>query len=77
LNIYYNTYVAVHRCAYDVLELFDGDGIAAPSLGRFCGDIFAPISSTQRFLTMQFTTDGDTQYAGFKMAYNFTTEVVR
>lgn len=65
------------RCSYDYLELFDGNSTSSPSLGKFCGDIFSPISTTQRFLTMQFVTDSDTQHAGFKMFYNFTTEVIR
>jgi len=64
-------------CSFDYLEIFDGSDVGAPSMGRFCGDKFASISSTQRFLTLQFTTDGSAQMSGFKLHYNFTEEVIR
>lgn len=67
-----------YRCTFDYLELFDGnDTMTSPSLGKFCGYKFTPISSTQRFLTLQFVTDYSIQLSGFKLYYNFTNEVVR
>ncbi|WAQ96492.1 CUBN-like protein, partial [Mya arenaria] len=63
-------------CNYDWLELFDGNSTNSTSLGRFCGSTFRPISSTQRFLTLNFVTDGSTQQRGFKLFYNFTDHVV-
>lgn len=68
----------IFSCSYDYLELFDGNSTrSSPSLGRFCGYFFTPISSTQRFLTLQFVTDYNIQSRGFKLLYNFTTDVVR
>ncbi|XP_052777589.1 membrane frizzled-related protein-like [Mya arenaria] len=64
-------------CNYDWLELFDGNSTNSTSLGRFCGSTFRPISSTQRFLTLNFVTDGSTQQRGFKLFYNFTDHVVK
>jgi len=63
-------------CQFDWLELFDGDGTNAPSLGKFCGSRFNPISSTGRILTLQFVTDDDTQLSGFALFYNFTTTII-
>ncbi|XP_060603556.1 bone morphogenetic protein 1-like [Ruditapes philippinarum] len=63
-------------CAFDYLEIFDGNSTQSPSLGKYCGGIFNPISSTQRFLTMQLITDDSTQLQGFKLFYNFTTQVI-
>ncbi|XP_053392700.1 low-density lipoprotein receptor-related protein 12-like [Mercenaria mercenaria] len=61
-------------CASDYLEIFDGKTTSSPSLGKYCGHTFDPISSTQRYLTMQFVTDISTQLLGFKIFYNFTTQ---
>ncbi|KAL4240816.1 Low-density lipoprotein receptor-related protein 12 [Mactra antiquata] len=63
-------------CAYDWVELFDGNSTHSPSLGKFCGTTFNPISSTQRFLTIQFITDESDQGHGFQFFYNFTSEIV-
>ncbi|KAH3873470.1 membrane frizzled-related protein-like [Dreissena polymorpha] len=63
-------------CGYDYVELFDGDSVNAPSLGKFCGSVFKPISSTQRYLTLIFVTDDNQQQTGFVFFYNFTTEVI-
>ncbi|XP_052280124.1 tolloid-like protein 1 [Dreissena polymorpha] len=65
-------------CWYDYLELFDGNTTRhSHSLGEFCGDSFAPISSTQRFLTLNFVTDSSSVYRGFELFYNFTDHVIR
>ncbi|XP_052282982.1 low-density lipoprotein receptor-related protein 12-like [Dreissena polymorpha] len=64
-------------CSYDYLELFDGDSTNDNSIGKFCGSAFAPISSTQQFLTLNFVTDGSHTFRGFELFYNFTDHVIR
>lgn len=64
-------------CAPDYLELFDGDSLSSPSLGKFCGDKFAPISSTQNILTLLFVTDDFDQFPGFLLNYTFSNTIVR
>ncbi|XP_052282981.1 cubilin-like isoform X2 [Dreissena polymorpha] len=64
-------------CSYDYLQLFDGDSTNDNSLGKFCGNVFAPISSRQRFLTLNFVTDGSHGFRGFELFYNFTDHVMR
>lgn len=61
----------VYSCSYDYLELFDGESLSSPSLGRFCSDAFHSIISSQRYLTLQLITDDDKQEAGFKLVFNF------
>ncbi|KAH3738368.1 hypothetical protein DPMN_045002 [Dreissena polymorpha] len=63
-------------CSYDFVELFDGDSINAPSLGKFCGSVFNPITSNQRYMTINFITDDNEQHTGFTMFYNFTSQVI-
>jgi len=62
------------RCFSDYIELFDGRTIQYGSMGRYCGDMLTPISSSQRYLTIHFVTDNENQYSGFKLHYNFTSE---
>ena len=64
-------------CTDDYLELFDGNNTNDDSLGKFCGTNFGSISSTGRYLTLEFVTDSRTQYRGFKLFYNFTDHVIR
>ena len=64
-------------CSYDYLQLFDGDSTNDNSLGKFCGNVFAPISSRHRFLTLNFVTDGSHGFRGFELFYNFTDHVMR
>ncbi|KAH3883688.1 cubilin-like [Dreissena polymorpha] len=64
-------------CSNDYLELFDGANTNENSLGKFCGSAFAPISSRQRFLTLNFVTDWSIGLRGFELFYNFTDHVIR
>ncbi|MDR2834812.1 MAG: T9SS type A sorting domain-containing protein [Bacteroidales bacterium] len=59
-------------CNYDYLEIFDGNSITAPSLGRFCNSIGNPgtIISTGNAITLKFHSDGATVNAGFKGVWN-------
>jgi len=60
-------------CDYDYVMLYDGRDATSTSLGKYCGSTFNPITSTGRFMTVRFVTDGDTQGTGFQLFYNFTT----
>lgn len=64
------------NCYGDYVQLFDGDSMKSKSLGKFCGSSFNPISSTTNKLTLQFVTNGYTQYQGFRFFYNFTDHVI-
>ncbi|XP_072881202.1 tolloid-like protein 2 isoform X1 [Hemitrygon akajei] len=53
-------------CAYDFLEIRDGDGPAAPLIGLFCGYIKPnDIKSTSNKLWMRFSSDNSINKAGF------------
>lgn len=82
---FHNTYIILlyYSCSNDYLELFDGDSTTSPSLGKYCGSVFYPISSSQRFLTLQFISDSTSHssfhiaYPGFRLFYNFTNDDIR
>jgi len=60
---------------FDYIELFDGSRIISPSLGTYCGKEFSPVSTSQRYLTIQFISNrDDTVRRGFKLRYNFTSD---
>ena len=63
-----------YNCAYDYLEIRDGDSADSPMIGKFCGDptlIPAPLRSTHNYVWIKFVTDGSVQNHGFQM--NYTT----
>ena len=66
-----------HGCYNDYVRLYDGPNLLSHSMGKFCGDSFKPITSTGRYLTVQFVTDYSLQMGGFKLIYNFTDQTVR
>lgn len=58
------------NCAYDYLEVRDGNSESSPLLGRFCGyDKPDDIKSSSNQLWMKFVSDGSVNKAGF--AANF------
>ncbi|KAI1887746.1 hypothetical protein AGOR_G00193530 [Albula goreensis] len=60
-------------CAYDYLEVRDGNTESSPLIGRFCGyDKPEDIRSTSNNLWMKFVSDGTVNKAGF--AANFFKE---
>uniref|UniRef100_A0A8C1UIL1 Uncharacterized protein n=1 Tax=Cyprinus carpio TaxID=7962 RepID=A0A8C1UIL1_CYPCA len=62
------------NCAYDYLELRDGDSENSPLLGRFCGyEKPDDIKSSSNQLWMKFVSDGSVNKAGF--AANFFKEI--
>ena len=63
-----------YTCAFDYLEIRDGDNENSTLIGKYCGDpSLTPdsISSTMNYIWMRFVTDGSVQNRGF--ALNFTT----
>uniref|UniRef100_A0A8C1UAM4 Metalloendopeptidase n=1 Tax=Cyprinus carpio TaxID=7962 RepID=A0A8C1UAM4_CYPCA len=62
------------NCAYDYLEVRDGNSENSPLLGRFCGyDKPDDIKSSSNQLWMKFVSDGSVNKAGF--AANFFKEM--
>ncbi|XP_033109887.1 fibrillin-2-like [Anneissia japonica] len=54
------------RCAYDYLEILDGESRDSDSLGRKCGRELPPdILSTTNRLFIKLTTDNSVNYGGF------------
>uniref|UniRef100_A0AAR2LKU6 Metalloendopeptidase n=1 Tax=Pygocentrus nattereri TaxID=42514 RepID=A0AAR2LKU6_PYGNA len=61
-------------CAYDYLEVRDGNSESSPLLGRFCGyDKPDDIKTSSNQLWMKFVSDGSVNKAGF--AANFFKEM--
>ncbi|XP_056099916.1 bone morphogenetic protein 1b isoform X4 [Rhinichthys klamathensis goyatoka] len=62
------------NCAYDFLEVRDGDSESSPLLGRFCGyEKPDDVKSSSNQLWMKFVSDGSVNKAGF--AANFFKEI--
>ena len=61
------------RCAFDYVEVFDGDNDQGESLGRFCGSV-APeqLRSTQRSLFIKFHSDHSISSIGFVARYRLS-----
>lgn len=55
---------ALESCC-DYLEVFDGNSINAPLIGRYYSGMPSEITSTGNSLTFQFSADGGTSSAGF------------
>ena len=65
------------RCPYDYLALYDGPNVNSTLLGKYCGHVFHPVTSTGRFLTLYFVTNNYQQYKGFELRYNWTHTTIR
>ncbi|KAF7217026.1 transcript variant X2 [Nothobranchius furzeri] len=58
------------ECAYDHLEIFDGNDIRAPTLGRFCGSRKpSPVVSSSNSMFLRFFSDNSVQKRGFEASY--------
>lgn len=72
-NLRLSTFPQIERhdsCAYDYLEVRDGNSETSPLLGRFCGyDKPDDIKTSSNQLWMKFVSDGSVNKAGF--AANF------
>ncbi|KPJ20481.1 Neuropilin and tolloid-like protein 2 [Papilio machaon] len=61
-------------CAYDFLEIRDGEKGYSNSLGKFCGENFPPqITTTGPFAWLKFHSDGTIEYEGF----HITVEIIQ
>lgn len=55
-------------CAYDYVEVHDGDSLNSDLIGRFCGNrIPEQILSSGKTLTVKFVSDSDVNRAGFQL----------
>jgi len=60
------------KCAYDYLEIRDGDQGYSTEIGTFCGSDFPPIiTSSSRSLWLRFVSDATIEYGGFKAVYDY------
>ncbi|XP_062843411.1 neuropilin 1b isoform X2 [Trichomycterus rosablanca] len=58
------------ECKYDFVEVYDGDSEKAPMVGKYCGKIApSPITSSGNSLLIRFTSDYETNGAGFSVRY--------
>lgn len=58
------------ECAYDHLEVHDGQDAHAPSLGRFCGTKKpSPLISSGDKMFLRFYSDNSVQKRGFEVSY--------
>uniref|UniRef100_A0A8C8JYL1 Metalloendopeptidase n=1 Tax=Oncorhynchus tshawytscha TaxID=74940 RepID=A0A8C8JYL1_ONCTS len=59
------------ECAYDHLEIYDGQDGRAPSLGRFCGiKKPSPVISSGNEMFMRFFSDNSVQKRGFEASHS-------
>ncbi|KAG7512160.1 bone morphogenetic protein 1-like isoform X1 [Solea senegalensis] len=59
------------ECAYDHLEIYDGQDARAPSFGRFCGSKKpAPVISSGNTMFLRFFSDNSVQKRGFEVSYS-------
>lgn len=66
------------NCAYDYLEIRDGDNENSTLISKVCGDpsfMPDPIESTMNYVFLRFVTDGSVSNRGFKL--NYTTSESR
>ncbi|XP_078731465.1 dorsal-ventral patterning tolloid-like protein 1 [Lampetra fluviatilis] len=58
-------------CAYDHVEVFDGENSVAPSLGRFCGMRRPlPVVSSGSAMLLKFFSDASKQRKGFQASHS-------
>lgn len=58
------------NCAYDFVEVFDGENDSADKIGKFCGNNIPPeLLSSNEYLFIRFKTDDTIHSKGFAAAY--------
>lgn len=58
------------ECAYDHIEIYDGQDGLAPSLGHFCGSKKpSPLISSGNKMFLRFFSDSSVQKRGFEASY--------
>lgn len=63
---------SINTCDNDYVAVYDGDGKNSRKIGPFCGNTSRPfrtIHSTGRHLYIEFQSNSEIQYAGFKLEY--------
>lgn len=59
------------QCAYDNIEIFDGEDKNAMTLGKFCGSrIPSPLTTSSNEMFMEFYSDASVQRRGFRATYS-------
>lgn len=59
------------ECAYDHLEVFDGETEKSPILGRLCGNkIPEPLVATGNKMFVRFVSDASVQRRGFQATHS-------
>lgn len=59
-----------NNCAYDFVEVYDGENDSAEKIGRFCGNNLPPeLLSSSEYLFIRFRTDDSINSKGFSAAY--------
>lgn len=59
------------ECAYDHLEVFDGESEKSPILGRLCGNkIPDPLIATGNKMFLRFISDASVQRKGFQAMHS-------
>lgn len=59
-------------CGYDDLSVYEGNSASSTLIRRVCGDSLpSPIQSASNKMFIQFLTDKDTGYYGFKAKIEF------
>ncbi|XP_048462936.1 cubilin [Rhincodon typus] len=62
------------NCPADALQILDGDNYAAPSIGRYCGNIMPhPITSFSDALFINFSSNNVNTFKGFRTVYAAST----
>lgn len=60
------------NCENDFLEIRDGAHGYSDLMGRYCGNTFPPIITSQdRYLWLRFRSDETLEYKGFRAVYEF------
>ncbi|XP_028390679.1 cubilin-like isoform X2 [Dendronephthya gigantea] len=63
------------RCAYDYLEVYDGDSVHSTRLGRYCGyQLPGNLTSSGSNLFIVFRSDKNVEYNGFSFTYSDTID---
>lgn len=59
------------NCIYDYLEIYDGSGLTAPLIGRYCNSNPPPatLTNTDDAVTVRFVSNGGVNEAGFWIAW--------
>lgn len=70
--LFFTLMIEAHQtCAYDYVEVHSGLGTETPSLGKYCNTTNPPpLLTPSHTATIHFHSDGDSNDAGFQIAYS-------